>query len=198
MCVEKKPTLKTVSYAMTVENLRAIHVAMAISVIYVLETKFSLLTFLILGGKCKTKITNWHRQYLENLEKKLQSQPKFTDKYRIRNSNNERLYLPYKPNIRRRDILFNPDMILVNKKTKNFDFIIEVEYQINYKKIVGISILTDIAVRQMNPIYSSTLILITKKDFPNSKLIEKEIQRYVKNIKFHLTNSNDFGWMADI
>ena len=89
-------------------------------------------------------------------------------------------------------------MILVNNKTKNFDFIIEVEYQINYKKIVGISLLTDIAVRQMDPDYSSTLILITRKDFPNSKLIKKEIQAYVKNIKFHLTHSNDFSWMADI
>ena len=91
-------------------------------------------------------------------------------------------------------------MILVNNKTKNFDFIIEVEYQINYKKIVGISLLTDIAVRQMNPNYSSTLILITKKDFPNSKLIEKEIRGYVKgrNINFHLTHSSDFGWMAEI
>ena len=149
-------------------------------------------------GKYKTKITNWHRQYLENLEKKLQSRPRLTDKYRIRNSNNERLYLPDKPNIRKQEILSNPDMILVNNETDNFDFIIEVEYQMNYKKIVGISLLTDIAVRQMNPFYSSTLILVTKKDFPNSKLIEKEIQKYVKNIKFHLTNSNNFGWMADI
>ena len=88
-------------------------------------------------------------------------------------------------------------MLLVNNKTKNFDFIIEVEYQINYKKIVGISLLTDIAVRQMKPNYSSTLILITKKDFPNSKLIEREIQAYVKNIKLHLTHSNDLSWMAD-
>jgi len=152
------------------------------------------------GRNVKTKITNWHRQYLENLEKKLQSQPNFTDRYEIRNSNNKRLYLPDKPNIRRQEILSNPDMILVNNKTKNFDFIIEVEYQINYKKIVGISLLTDIAVIQMNPNYSYTLILITKRDFPNSKLIEKEIHGYVKNrnIKFHLTNSNDFSWMEDI
>jgi hypothetical protein len=120
------------------------------------------------------------------------------DKYKIQNSNNGRLYLPDKQNIRRQEILSNPDMILFNNKTKNFDFIIEVEYQINYKKIVGISLLTDMAVRQMKPNYSSTLILITKKDFPNSKLIETEIQGYVKNIKFHLTNSNDFSWMADI
>jgi len=141
---------------------------------------------------------NWHKQFLEYLEEWLRSQPKFTDKYRIRNSNNEKLYVPDKPNIRKREILSNPDMILVNNKTKNFDFIIEVEYQINYKKIVGISLLTDIAVRQMKPNYSSTLILITKKDFPNSKLIEREVQAYVKNIKFHLTHSNDFSWMADV
>jgi len=89
-------------------------------------------------------------------------------------------------------------MILVNNETGNFDFVIEVEYQINYKKIVGISLLTDIALRQMNPNYSSELILITKKGFPNSKLIEKEIQRYVKNIKFRLTGSNNFSWMVDI
>ena len=147
-----------------------------------------------------TTTTNWHRQYLQNLEKKLQRHPKFMDKYRIRNSNNERLYLPDKPNIRRQEILSNPDMILVNKKNDNYDYIIEVEYQINYKKIVGISLLTDMAVRQMKPNYSSTLILITKKDFPNSKLIEKEIQGYVKNrnIKFHLVNSDDFSWMTDI
>ena len=141
---------------------------------------------------------NWHKQFLEYLEEWLRSQPKFTDKYRIQNSNNEKLYVPDKPNIRKREILSNPDMILVNNKTKNFDFIIEVEYQINYKKIVGISLLTDIAVRQMKPNYSSTLILITKKDFPNSKLIEREVQAYVKNIKFHLTHSNDFSWMADV
>ena len=116
----------------------------------------------------------------------------------MRNSNNERLYLPDKPNISRHQILSNPDIILVNDETGNIDFIIEVEYQINYKKIVGISLLTDIAVRKMNSNYSSTLILITKKDFPNSKLIEKEIQKYARNIKFHLTNSNDFSWMADV
>lgn len=145
-----------------------------------------------------TTITNWHRQYLENLEKKLQSHPKFKDKYTLRNSNNKKLYLPDKPNIRRQEILSNPDMILVNNRTGNFDFIIEVEYQINYKKIAGISILTGIAVRKMNPNYSSTLILITKEDFPNSKLIEKEIQAYDKNIKLHLIHSNDFSWMANI
>ena len=144
-------------------------------------------------------MTNWHRQYLENLEKRLQSQPRFKDEYRIRNSNKERLYLPDKPNIRREEILSNPDMILVNRENENFDFIIEVEYQTNYKKIVGISLLTDIAFRQMRPKnYSSKLILIVREDFPNSKLIEREIQLYVKNIKFHLTNSNDFSWMADI
>ena len=143
-------------------------------------------------------MVNWHKDYLESLEKKLQSQPKFTDKYRVKNSNNKRLYLPDKPNIRRREILSNPDMIFMNKETGNFDFIIEVESQINYKKIVGISLLTDIAIRQMNPKYSSTLILITKKHFPNSKLLKREIQGYVRNIKFHLTHSNDFAWIADV
>ena len=146
------------------------------------------------------KITNWHRQYLENIEKKLQNNSRITDRYTIRNSNNERLYLPDKPNIRRQEVLSNPDMILVNRINGNFDFIIEVENQINYKKIAGISILTGIAVRKMKPNYSSTLILITKEDFPNSKLIEKEIQGYVKNrnIKFHLIHSNDFSWIGDI
>ena len=148
--------------------------------------------------KHKTKITNWHRQYLETLEKKLQSELRFTDKYTIRNSNNERLYLPDKPNIGRQEILSNPDMILENSKTKTFDFIIEVEYQTNYKKIIGISLLTDMAVRRMDPKYSSTLVLITKKDFPNRRLIEKEIQGYVRNIKFLLTHSNDSSWIGDI
>jgi hypothetical protein len=134
----------------------------------------------------------WHRRFLEHLEKKLQSQPTFMGKYRIRNSNNERLYLPDKPNIRREEILSNPDMILVNTENENFDFIIEVEYQTNYKKIVGISLLTDIAVRQMSPNYSSKLILIVKEDFPNSKLIETEIQGYRKNIEFYLTDSKNF------
>ena len=83
-------------------------------------------------------------------------------------------------------------MILVNRENENFDFMIEVEYQTNYKKIVGISLLTDIAIRQMNPNYSSKLILIVKEDFPNSKLIEREIQGYVKNIEFYLTDSNNF------
>ena len=135
---------------------------------------------------------NWHKQFLEYLEEWFQSQPTFMGRYRIRNSNNERLYLPDKPNVRRQEILSNPDMILVNRENENLDLIIEVEYQTNYKKIVGISLLTDIAVRQMSPNYSSKLILIVKEDFPNSKLIEREIQGYVKNIKFYLTDSNNF------
>ena len=135
---------------------------------------------------------NWHKQFLEYLEEWFRSQPTFMGRYRIRNSNNERLYLPDKPNIRRQEILSNPDVILVNRENENLDLIIEVEYQTNYKKIVGISLLTDIAVRQMNPNYSSKLILIVKEDFPNSKLIEREIQGYVKNIKFYLTDSNNF------
>ena len=140
----------------------------------------------------KLLANNWHKQFLEYLEEWLRNQPKFMDRYDIWNSNNRRLYLPWKPNITRKEILSNPDMIFVNNESGNFDFIIEVEYQINYKKIVGISLLTDIAVRQMTPKYSSTLILITKKDFPNSKLIEREIQAYVKNIGFHLTDSGNF------
>ena len=134
----------------------------------------------------------WHRRFLEHLEKKLQSQPAFMGKYRIRNSNNERLCLPDKPNIRREEILSNPNMILVNTENENFDFIIEVEYQTNYKKNVGISLLTDIAVRQMSPNYSPKLILIVKEDFPNSKLIETEIKGYQKNIEFYLTDSKNF------
>lgn len=135
---------------------------------------------------------NWHKQFLEHLEEWLRSQPTFMDRYEIWNSNNKKLYLPYKLNIRREEILSNPDMILENTGNENFDFIIEVEYQTNYKKIVGISLLTDIAVKQMSPKYSSKLILIVKEDFPNSKLVEREIQGYVKNIEFHLTDSNNF------
>jgi len=136
---------------------------------------------------------NWHKQFLGHLEEWLRNQSKFVDRYNILNSNNRRLYLPCKPNITRKEILSNPDMILVNKKNGNFDYIVEVEYQINYKKIVGISLLTDIAVRRMNPKYSSTLILITKKGFPNNELIEREISAYVKNIEFHITDSNNFA-----
>lgn len=131
---------------------------------------------------------DWHKSFLDILEKYLQKQ----QRYKIRNSNNERLYLPDKPRIKRSEILSNPDMILVNREDDNIDFIFEVEYQINYKKIVGISILTDIALRQMNPNYSSKLILITKEDFPNSELIQREIQAYAKNIEFHLTDSHNF------
>jgi len=135
-------------------------------------------------------------QYLEKLEKKLQRQQRFRDKYTIRSSTHEKLHLPHKPKISRQEILSNPDMIIENNETANFDFIIEVENQINYKKIIGISLLTDIAIRQMNPKYSSKLILITKKNFPNSKLIEREIQKYVRNITFHLITTDDFSWIA--
>ena len=135
-------------------------------------------------------------QYLEKLEKRLQRQQRFRDEYTIRSSTNEKLHLPHKPKISRQEILSNPDMIIENNETANFDFIIEVENQINCKKIVGISLLTDIAIRQMNPKYSSHLILITKKNFPNSKLIEREIQEYVRNITFHLITSDDFSWIA--
>lgn len=131
---------------------------------------------------------NWHKSFLDNLEKYLQKQ----QGYKIRNSNRERLYLPDKPQIKRTEILSNPDMILVNRENGNIDFIFEVEYQINYKKIVGIAILTDMALRQMNPNYSSKLILITKEDFPNSELIQRETQAYTKNIEFHLTDSQNF------
>jgi len=145
----------------------------------------------------KTTTTNWHKQYLEKLDKKLQRQQRFRDKYTIRSSNNEKLLLPDKPNISRQEILSNPDMIIENNETANFDFIIEVENQINYKKIIGISLLTDIAIRQMNQKYSSELVLITKKNFPNRKTIEREIQKYVRNIKFHLITSDDFSWIAN-
>ena len=130
----------------------------------------------------------WHKSFLDNLEKYLQKQ----QGYKIRNSNNERLYLLDKPHIKRTEILSNPDVILVNRENGNIDFIFEVEHQINYKKIVGIAILTDIALRQMNPNCWSKLILITKEDFPNSELIQREIRRYTKNIEFHLTDSHNF------
>jgi len=60
------------------------------------------------------------------------------------------------------------------------------------KKIVGIAILTDIAIRQMEVRHKPKLILVTKEDFPNSALVRREIQRYVKNIEFNLYSSNNF------
>ena len=135
---------------------------------------------------------NWHWQFLESIEKRFLNQPLLKEKYEIRNSNRERLYLPHKLGIRRNEILSNPDIIFVNKKNGKFDYIFEVEYQVNYKKIVGIALLADIAIRQMNVKDKPKLILITKEEFSNSELIEREIQRYVENIEFSLYSSDNF------
>lgn len=136
--------------------------------------------------------TNWHRSFLESVEKSFLSQPLLKEKYELLNSNTRRLYLPYKPSIRRSEILSNPDMILVNKKSKNFDYILEVEYQVNYKKIAGIALLTDIAVGQMSLKPKPKLILVTKKEFPNRELLQKDIPAVVRNIEFIICDSERF------
>ena len=140
---------------------------------------------------------NWHWRFLESFEKRFLNQPLLKEKYELRNSNRERLYLPYKSGMIRNEILSNPDIVFVNKKNGNFDYIFEVEYQVNHKKIVGIALLTDIAIRQMKVEGKSKLILITKEEFPNSELVEREIQRYVKNIEFSLYSSDNFASTFD-
>ncbi len=135
---------------------------------------------------------NWHWQFLESIEEEFHSQPLLKKKYKIRNSNREKLYLPNWKKIKRRDILSNPDILLAKKEDSVPAYIFEVESQKNYKKIVGIAILTDIAIKQMKLRYKPKLILITKKEFPNSELIQREIQGYIKNIEFHLYSSNNF------
>lgn len=134
---------------------------------------------------------DWHKLYLDKLEKMFLERSDLIEKYKIKNSNRRRLYLPYWEGIKRKEILSNPDILLINKDGSPA-YIFEVEYQVNYKKIAGIAILTDIAIRQMNIEERSKLILITKGEFPNSELIEREIQRHVKKIEFSLYSSNNF------
>jgi len=139
-----------------------------------------------------SKTPNWHCQFLESTEEVFHSQPLLKEKYKIRNSNRERLYLPNWKNIKRREILSNPDILLMKKEDSTLAYIFEVEYQINYKKIVGIAILTDIAIRQMKIRDKPKLILITKEEFPNSELVQREIQGYIKKIQFNLYSANNF------
>ena len=139
---------------------------------------------------------DWHWQYLESLEKEFNNNPRLRKKYEIKNSNKGRLYLPNWEGIKRKEILSNPDILLVNEDG-GLAYIFEVEYQVNYKKIAGIAILTDIAIRQMNAKDTPKLILITKEEFPNSELIEREIQRYTKNIEFSLCSSRNFASTFD-
>ena len=135
---------------------------------------------------------DWHKLYLDKLEKLFLERNDLREKYEIKNSNRKRLYLPDWEGIKRKEILSNPDILLINKDG-GLAYIFEVEYQVNYKKIAGIAILTDIAIRQMNTKDKPKLILITKEEFPNSELVEREIQRYAKNIEFSLYSSRNFA-----
>ena len=139
---------------------------------------------------------DWHELYLDKLEKLFLERNDLTEKYKIKNSNRERLYLPDWEGRKRKEILSNPDILLINKDD-GLAYIFEVEYQVNYKKIVGIAILTDMAIRQMNVKGRPKLILITKEVFPNNELIEREIQRYVKKIEFNLYSSRNFASAFD-
>ena len=134
---------------------------------------------------------DWHRLYLDKLERLFQESSNLGEKYEIKNSNRGRLYLPDWEGIKRKEILSNPDILLVNKE-RDPAYIFEVEYQVNYKKIAGIAIMTDMAIRQMNAEGRPKLILITKEEFPNRELIEREIQGYVKKIDFSLCSSDGF------
>jgi hypothetical protein len=134
---------------------------------------------------------DWHRLYLNKLERLFQESSSLREKYKIKNSNRGRLYLPDWEGIKRKEILSNPDILLVNKEGDPA-YIFEVEYQVNYKKIVGIAIMTDMAIRQMNAEGRPKLILITKEEFPNRELMEREIQGYVKKIDISLCSSDDF------
>ncbi len=140
---------------------------------------------------------DWHQQYLDNLEKKLLDNPQLTEKYEIRNSNMKRLYLPYWKGIRRNEILSNPDMLLINRKDQTPEYIIELEYSINYKKLLGIALLTDMAVLRLKSKVEiemrPALFLITRQEFPNSEFIEREIESYTKSMDFKLFLANTFS-----
>jgi len=135
---------------------------------------------------------DWHKLYLDKLEKLFLERNDLREKYEIKNSNRKKLYLPDWEGIKKKEILSNPDVLLVNEDG-GLAYIFEVEYQVNYKKIAGIAILTDIAIQPMNVKGKPKLILITKEEFPNSELIEREIQGYVKNIEFSLYSSRNFA-----
>jgi len=136
---------------------------------------------------------DWHKLYLDKLEKLFLERSDLREKYEIKNSNRRRLYLPYWEGIKRREILSNPDILLVNKEDGNFDYIFEVEYNINYKKLVGIALLTDMAVGRMRIKKRKTrLILITRKEFPNYEFITREVKDYVRNIGCELFTADTF------
>ena len=133
---------------------------------------------------------SWHWHFLESVEAIFLSESVLRRKCNLLNSNRKRLYLPDRPGIRRKEILSNPDVILLSKRTGNFDYILEVEYQVNYKKIAGIAVLTDIAVRQMSLKPKPKLILVTKKEFPNRELLQKDVSDVVRNIEFEISTSD--------
>ena len=84
-------------------------------------------------------------------------------------------------------------MLLVNNEDRAPEYIFELEYNINYKKLVGIAFLTDMAVGKMKMNKKKPkLILITRKEFPNSEFIEKEIKAYIRNIEFELFTTDTF------
>ena len=62
------------------------------------------------------------------------------------------------------------------KETNEIAYIFEVEYTVNYKKIVGIALLTDIAMKQMHAEKGPKLFLLTRAAFPNSEFIEERNQ----------------------
>jgi len=143
------------------------------------------------GQKVFSSARSWHWHFLESIERKFLEEPMLREKYDLLSSNRKRLYLPDRPGIRREEILSNPDMILTNKRTQDFDYILEVEFQVNHKKIAGIAILTDIAIGQMNLKTEPKLILVTKREFSSMELLQTGIQRVVRNIKFNLLTSGD-------
>ena len=134
----------------------------------------------------------WHKDYLNRLEEKLLTNPEIRKKYEIVNSNRRRLYLPQWKGIKRREILSNPDILVAKKENNDIAYIFEVEYIVNYKKIVGIALLTDIAMMKMRVEKRPKLFLLTRAAFPNSEFIEKEIKKYVKNTEFALLKCEDF------
>lgn len=138
------------------------------------------------------ELVDLHRQYLENLEKELKSNPRLKDKYKIRKSYGERLYLPYWKGKKGNVILSSPDMLLENEDNTP-EYILELEYNVsNKKKLVGIALLTDMAIGIMKMKKKPKLILIIRKEFSNSEFIEKEIKAYIRNIEFKLFTTDTF------
>jgi len=138
---------------------------------------------------------DWHKFYLDKLEKLFLERTSLKQKYEIKNSNKRRLYLPHWEGIKRKEILSNPDMLLVNNEDNMIDYIFEVEYNINYKKLVGIALLTDMAVGKIRiERRKPKLILITRKKFPNYEFIRREVEAYVRNIEFDLFTADTFNF----